>query len=45
MNSSTLNKRDKYKVEWYVLIKKIGQYPSMKDMQFFEYKEYKNIGR
>ena len=29
--------------EGYVILKKIGQYPSMKDMQFFECKEYKNI--
>lgn len=30
-------------VEGYVILKKIGQYPSMKDMQFFECKEYKKI--
>lgn len=30
-------------VEGYVIMKKIGQYPSMKDMQFFECKEYKKI--
>ena len=32
-------------VEGYVIMKKIGQYPSMKDMQFFECTEYKKILR
>ena len=31
------------KVEGYIIIKKIGQYPSMADMQFFECKKYSKI--
>jgi hypothetical protein len=31
------------KVEGYIVIKKIGQYPSMADMQFFECKKYSKI--
>lgn len=31
------------KVEGYIIIKKIGQYPSMADMQFFECKKYNKV--
>lgn len=31
------------KVEGYLILKKIGQYPSMADMQFFECKKYRKI--